>query len=101
MLRNTPEDHPDNEKLKNAIPLMQSVADYINKDIKEAANMKKFLELSSQGAKVCMGFTFYPRSFCLSIYFLSAGIIEAPQSSGARRSFDRRQEKQVSHLVVQ
>jgi hypothetical protein len=52
MLRNTPEDHPDNEKLKNAIPLMQSVADYINKDIKEAANMKKFLELSSQGAKV-------------------------------------------------
>ena len=36
--------------IKDAIPIVQKVADHINKNIKEAENMKKFMAISSQGA---------------------------------------------------
>lgn len=46
--------HPDYGLLESALPLMQGIADYINRNIKQAEKMKKFMEISSGGAKALM-----------------------------------------------
>lgn len=50
MKKNTPNDHPDWNLLNNAIPAMQSVADHVDKNIQQARNKLKLVELSSGGA---------------------------------------------------
>jgi len=49
--RYTPESHPDQAHLARAIPLMQEVGDYINRDMLQSENQAKLLELSMQGAQ--------------------------------------------------
>ena len=55
--KHTPEGHPDQVNLDKAIPLLQEVADYINKNILLAENRAKLLSLSMAGAQV--RFLFY------------------------------------------
>ena len=52
MKKHTPEGHPDQANLDKAIPLLQEVADYINKNILLAENRAKLLSLSMAGAQV-------------------------------------------------
>jgi len=50
----TEKEHPDHALLESALPLMQGIADYINHNIKQAEKLKKFMEISSGGAKALM-----------------------------------------------